>query len=101
MKVCKGPRSTSGLPLIGSRVKYLPLCGWGEYVGLDGIATRTMESSLVPFRNVRAVTQVRACLVGRNKDKGRSKHYGRLTLVRGQQRMTDEGQHMPSVLQVA
>ena len=41
------------LPLIGSRVKYLSLCGWGEYVGLDGITTRTTESSLVPFRNIR------------------------------------------------
>ena len=43
----------SGLPLIGSRVKYLPLRGWGEYVGLDGITTRTTESSLALFRNVR------------------------------------------------
>ena len=48
-----------------------------------------------------AVMHVRACLVGRNEDEGRSKHYGRLTLVRGWQRMTDEGQHAPSVLLVA
>ena len=48
-----------------------------------------------------AVAQVCACLVGGNKDEGCSKHYGRLTLVRGRQRMTHEGQHMPSVLQVA
>ena len=49
----QGTSSTSGLPLIGSRVKYLPLRGWGEYVGLDGITTRTTESSLALFRNVR------------------------------------------------
>ena len=48
-----------------------------------------------------AVAQVCACLVGGNEDEGRSKHYGRLTLVRGRQRMMDEGQHAPSVLQVA
>ena len=47
-----------------------------------------------------AVAQVRACLVGGNKDKGCSKHYGRLTLVWGRQHMTDEGQHAPSVLLV-
>ena len=40
-------------------------------------------------------------LGGRNEDKGCSKHYGRLTLVRGRQHMTDEGQHVPSMLQVA
>ena len=43
----------SGLLLIGSRVKYLPLRGWEEYVGLDGVAIRMMESSLTSFRNVR------------------------------------------------
>ena len=91
----------SGLPLIGSRVKYLPLRGWGEYVGLDGVVTRTTESSLAPFRNIRLSTQVCACLVGRNEDEGCPEHYGRLTLVRGRQRITDEGQHAPSVLQVA
>ena len=47
-----------------------------------------------------AVTQVRACLVGGDEDEGRSKHYGRLTLVRGRQRIMDEGQHVLSVLQV-
>ena len=48
-----------------------------------------------------AVAQVCACLVGGNKDEGRSKHYGRLTLVWGWQCITDDGQHVPSVLQVA
>ena len=85
---CRGPRSTSGLLLIGSRVKYLPFHGWGEYVGLAGVTTRTTESSLAFFRNVRPFVQVCACLVGRNKDEGCPKHYGRLTLVRGRQRMT-------------
>ena len=47
------------------------------------------------------VAQVRACLVGRNEDKGCSKHYGRLTLLWGRQHMMDEGQHALSVLQVA
>ena len=48
-----------------------------------------------------AVAQVHACLVGGNEDEGCPKHYGRLTLVRGRQRIMDEGQHTPSVLQVA
>ena len=48
-----------------------------------------------------AIAQVRVCLAGRNKDEGCPKHYGRLTLVRGRQRRTDEGQYAPSVLQVA
>ena len=48
-----------------------------------------------------AVAQVHACLVGGNEEEGRSKHYGRLTLVWGQQRITDKGQHAPSVLRVA
>ena len=99
-KVCRGPRSTSGLPLIGSRVKYLPIRGWGEYVGLDGITPRTTESSLVLFRNVRPSCRFVRALVGGNEDEGCPKHYGRLTLVLGQQHITDEGQHAPSMLQV-
>ena len=90
----------SGLPLIGSRVKYLPLRGWGEYVGLDGVTTRTTVF-LGILQECQAVAQVSACLVGRNKDEGRPKHYGRLTLVWGWQRITDEGQHALSMLQVA
>ena len=52
------------------------------------------------LQECQAVAQVHACLVGGNKDEGRSKHCGRLTLVRGQQRIMDEGQHAPSMLQV-
>ena len=48
----------------------------------------------------KAVSQVRAYLVGGNKDEGCPKHYGRLTLVWGQQHIMDEGQHVPSMLQI-
>ena len=47
---CRGPRSTSGLPLMGSKVKCLPPCGLGENVGFVGVDTRTMQSFIARFK---------------------------------------------------
>ena len=76
-------------PWLG-RVCWLRWCRYQDY----GVFLGALQER-------QAIAQVRACLVGGNEDEGCSKHYGRLTLVRGQQHMTDEGQHMLSVLQVA
>ena len=89
----------SGLPLIGSRVKYLPLPCLGKVCWLRWHCYQDYRVFLGALQECQAIAQVRARLVGGNEDKGRSKHYGRLTLVWG--RIMDEGQHMPSMLQVA
>ena len=101
VKVCRGPRSTSGLPLIGSRVKYLLPPWLGRVCWLGWRRYQDYGVFLGALQECQAVAQVRACLVGGNEDEGCPKHYGRLTLIRGRQHITDKGQHMPSVLQVA
>ena len=99
-KVCKGPRSTSGLPLIGS--SQIPAPPWlGRVCWLRWHRYQDYGVFLGALQECQAFAQVCACLAGGNEDKGRPKYYGRLTLVRGRQRIMDEGQHVPSVLQVA
>ena len=54
VKECRGPRSTSGLPLMGNKVMYLHFHGWGQNDGFIGVDTRKTESSVMPFRYCRA-----------------------------------------------